>query len=398
VPVWHERTKAWREAGALQLVGIAQEQHPKRCALFAQWQGFDWPILWDPFNLTGATAVPNVYAIDEHGVVRAVRPDPDTLEEEFLTREFPAPAGAPAPPPAVTRELALSERPPDPAGWRRHAIARLLWGDDDIARAADDVVDGLMLDEGVRPADVFRGGVALRLRHDSPARQDGDFQDALPLWSDALREEPGQYIWRRRLQQYGPRLDKPYPFYDWVATATAEVRARGEEPVAVRAPLSGAETASGLRAFEEAEAGEEPDPAGRVPRDEAGWLAFEGAVAFDTSPPGRGGRASTRAARVHLMFRPRSEAEAHWNNSADPPRLWIEAPQGWRVERRLLECPLPETELSDEERVFDLEVLPPEGADEPAWLEGYLLFHGCAGSEGRCEYRRRDFRVRIELP
>ena len=44
--------------------------------------------------------------------------------------------------------------------------------------------------------------------------------------------DPNQYIWRRRIQQYGPRLDKPYPFYDWgAASAREEIAARGETPV-----------------------------------------------------------------------------------------------------------------------------------------------------------------------
>jgi hypothetical protein len=398
VPVWHERTRAWREAGELLLVGIAQEQHPDRCALFAQWQGLDWPILWDPFNLTGATAVPNVYAIDEHGVVRLVRPDPETFVQDFLARDFEPPPAVEPPAPPVTRRLALAERPEDPESIRWHAVARLLWGGPQaVPRAANDLV-GFCARRDAGPADWFRAGVAARLRHDSPAREPGDFQGALDAWSIALREHPNQYIWRRRLQQYGPRLDKPYPFYDWIEQATTELRARGEEPVAVRAPLSGAEVATGLRSFEEAGPSEEPDPQGRILRDEAGWLAFESAVTFDTAPPGRGGSASTRSARVHLLFRPRSEADVHWNNSADPPRLWIAAPDGWRVERQLVERPLPDAEVSDEERVFDLEVLPPEGASGPARLDGYLLFHACEGVEGRCVYRRRDFGVVLELP
>ena len=57
MPVWHEATRALRESGDLTVIGITQEQHPERCGLFAQWKGIDWPILWDPFNLTEARAV-----------------------------------------------------------------------------------------------------------------------------------------------------------------------------------------------------------------------------------------------------------------------------------------------------------------------------------------------------
>ena len=58
MPVWHEKTRSLVKAGKLALLGVIQEQHPDRCRLFAQWQEFDWPILWDPFNLTGAAVVP----------------------------------------------------------------------------------------------------------------------------------------------------------------------------------------------------------------------------------------------------------------------------------------------------------------------------------------------------
>ena len=80
MPVWHEKTAAWRKSGKLTVVGITQEQHAARCRLFAQWHGIDWPILWDPFNRTGSKVVPRFTLIDENGVVRSRRPNPDDLE------------------------------------------------------------------------------------------------------------------------------------------------------------------------------------------------------------------------------------------------------------------------------------------------------------------------------
>ena len=65
----------------------------------------------------------------------------------------------------------------------------------------------------------FRLGVCYRRRYESQQRQPGDFQAAIDSWSRALDLDPNQYIWRRRIQQYGPRLDKPYAFYDWVNEA-----------------------------------------------------------------------------------------------------------------------------------------------------------------------------------
>jgi hypothetical protein len=36
----------------------------------------DWPLMVDPLNLLGVTAVPIVLFIDEYGIIRAVNPDP----------------------------------------------------------------------------------------------------------------------------------------------------------------------------------------------------------------------------------------------------------------------------------------------------------------------------------
>ena len=94
----------------------------------------------------------------------------------------------------------------------------------------------------------FRLGVALRKRYDSPHRQPGDFQAAVDAWKGALDIDPNQYIWRRRIQQYGPRLDKPYPFYDWVPQAREEIAARGETPVGLTVRARAARSSPSRRA------------------------------------------------------------------------------------------------------------------------------------------------------
>ena len=97
MPVWHEATRGWVNQGRLVLLGVTQEQHADRCRLFAQWKRFDWPILHDPINLLEAPAVPIVVAIDEHGIVRAVGPHPETLEADFLDKTFADEASSDAP-------------------------------------------------------------------------------------------------------------------------------------------------------------------------------------------------------------------------------------------------------------------------------------------------------------
>ena len=69
-------------------------------------------------------------------------------------------------------------------------------------------------------------------------KQEANFDEAAKFWSEALAANPNQYIWRRRIQQYGPRQDKPYPFYDWIETAQREIRERGEQPIELSADLT----------------------------------------------------------------------------------------------------------------------------------------------------------------
>jgi len=52
-----------------------------------QWQQMDWPILSDPFNDLGISAVPITLLIDEHGIIRFKNPKLSDLKK-FLTTEY----------------------------------------------------------------------------------------------------------------------------------------------------------------------------------------------------------------------------------------------------------------------------------------------------------------------
>lgn len=389
MPVWHELTRGLRESGQLRVVGLVQEQHPDRAALFAQWQGFEWPILWDPYNLTEAPAVPRMRLIDEHGIVRSLRPDPRSLSPDFLEVEFEAPDGL-APPrdwgARVVEASLVDAGSADERGW--DAISRALFGGADELDAAIDVLREVAAAEDAPPIAAFRLGVALRRRYDSEHRREGDFGAALDAWRKALAADPNQYIWRRRIQQYGPRLDKPYPFYDWVETARAELLARGEEPLPVRVALTGSESVARETAFGDSEL-EEPDPDGRVRRVELDLVRVESAAAYDTSR-------DLPVARVHVELAP--AGDLHWNNEVEPARVWIsEVPEGWELEAGRLEAPVPGTATSDERRPFDFEVQVGEGAPPTGVVRGYAVFHACRGEDGECVYRRRDFSVELSF-
>ncbi|MFT5051702.1 MAG: hypothetical protein ACI8QZ_003122 [Chlamydiales bacterium] len=396
MPVWHAATEELRQAEDLLVIGITQEQHPQRCRLFAQWQGFEWPILWDPLNLTGASAVPGVFAVDEFGVIRKARLDPRRIEDEligeFLAAPFEPEQGT-APVASVTKAL-LGLGAADTGV--ESAYARLLWNG---AGALDGVIRDLEaagLDhQAADPSLLFRAGVAYRMRYDSQHARGSDFQSALDLWSAALQRDPNQYIWRRRIQQYGPRLDKPYPFYDWIERAQREVSARGVEPVQLRVPLSGAEIAQPSKEYPTRKDGRQaPDPERLIDLDGGKLVAIDAAAAVHTASAGARVR-QRPSARVHLALRPDPLAQVHWTNEAGPTVIWVAVPQGWRIERNLFELPVPDVPTSREVRRLDFEVTPPEGWQGPAKVRGYALYFVCESESGECLYRRQDFVVPI---
>jgi len=208
---------------------------------------------------------------DPRGRAQPVRGErgPRHLRDTFLER--PAPPSTAPPPSAVPPELGrlrADTGAETPAAWRVYGDALFLWGGDGcLGEAIAAYERALRLAPGDGSTE-FRLGVAFRHRHDSARREPGDFQAAALHWAAALESDPNQYIWRRRIQvsvrrdhQFGPRLDKPYPFYDWVEEARAAIRARGEEPVALVAEPTGSEIAAPAEGFAPAEEGSrEPDP------------------------------------------------------------------------------------------------------------------------------------------
>ena len=129
MPVWHEVTREAREAGELQVIGIVQEQHRERAMLYRNWKELDWPILWDPFNVTESAGVPNVVFADEHGIVRKVSPRPDRFEDECLFADFPAPKTPPNHAPGAAEHLARLDDESLGEVEREHlrSLSDLLW-------------------------------------------------------------------------------------------------------------------------------------------------------------------------------------------------------------------------------------------------------------------------------
>ena len=172
MPVWHEATRRWVEEGRLAVLGVTQEQHPDRCRLFAQWKQFNWSILHDPINVFQSQAVPIVVAIDEHGIVRGVRPRPDSFEHDFLNKTFEDDSQRTVRPIVEKKkDLAQLEREArskgDAQSWRNYGDALVLWGG--LSRV-DDAIAAFAQAVKMNPKDadsLFRLGVCHRMRHES---------------------------------------------------------------------------------------------------------------------------------------------------------------------------------------------------------------------------------------
>ncbi len=349
-----------------------------------------WPILVDSLNLLGVEVVPLTLGIDEHGIVRERlgRADPGQLER-FLEAEYPAPEALAEP---ATKAQNLQRPPSDgePNAWRDYADSLVLWGGDARLDEAIAVYERCR-ERRDDPITDWRAGVAYRMRFDSGSSP-ADFRGAVAMWGRALDANPNQYIWRRRSQQFGPRLDKPYAFYDWVARARDDVAARGEAPAAIRVEPGGAEIAgpSDVFAARNGALGA-PDSEGRVHRDPGEMVSVEATV---VPPAIRAGG----VARVHLMMRPNTDARAHWNNEAEDLVFWPEPSVGWRVEDRALSVARPPAAVSQEGRVIEFEIRAP--ADAPPGhhpIEGYALYYVCEDVNGACLYRRQDVSVPITI-
>lgn len=396
MPGWHEAMRELREAGKVRMIGIVQEQHPDRARLFMQWKEMGWPVLADPLDLLGLSVVPVTVAIDEHGIVRAAGLRVGAaagIGDSFVSKSYEAPSDetpAKAPPPDLdTLERAAGGGSID--GLLAWADALVLWGGDD--RLADSI-SAYERALNARPGDgaiAFRLGVAHRLRYDSDARRAEDFRAAVASWQAALDADPNQYIWRRRIQQYGPRSIKPYPFYDWIDEARVAIGERGETPVALQVEPAGAEIALPARSFE-SDGGKsaEPDPEGKIARDRR-LIDVELTVVPEVVNPGG-------AVRVHLTFTPDVAAKGHWNNEVDGLAVWINTPEGWQVDRSFHTVPNATTAVSTERRQVEFELASSEDASAgETEVRGYALYYVCEDVKGTCLYRRQDLTIPIRV-
>ena len=290
--MWQGILQPYVKDGRLIALGIIQEQHPDRAKLYRQWKQFDWPVLVDSLNLYDVSAVPIPVAIDEEGIVCQARSRPGSYIHQFVKRTKKVDRRRSLAPsatkPNMDRLLAAAQSAGTAKAWRELGDAFFhIPGEVGLDQAVDAYEKVIEIDAGDGRSH-FRFGVALRRRSESSFRRIGDAQSAVDHWGRALDINSNQYIWRRRIQQYGPRLDKPYNFYSWVDQARKEIIARGERPIRLHVEPTGSEVAPPTKPASSREKSTHPhrDLDGRVTRDQKQLVYIESVVTPARVRPG----------------------------------------------------------------------------------------------------------------
>ena len=394
--MWQKKVKPFVDAGELTVVGVVQEQHPDRASLYKQWKQLDWPIFVDSLNLLDLAVVPVPMALDELGIVRGLSLRPGDLQA--FMQEPPAVGGSQSeskrkPEQDSKRLLAAVERNPSVAAWRDLGDYRFLFGGE---AGLGDAVNAYQQAVVLNAADGrshFRLGVALRRRSESAGRRPGDAQAAVNHWGLALATDPNQYIWRRRIQQYGPRLDKPYNFYFWVDKARSAIRARGESPVALRVEPNGSELAAPATAGESAPPiNAVPfDSHGKVSRDTRRLIRLETMV---TPTPVRPGR----RVRVQLALSVDGKARPYWNNESEDLRVSVSALAGAAVVAGEFAHANPQHPETQENRTLEFELQVDKSFQgSEINVPGFALYYVCERGGGQCRFLRQDFELQIKV-
>lgn len=395
--MWQKAVQPYIDSGDMVAIGVVQEQHPDRTRLYRQWRQLDWPIFVDSMNtIAHVTVVPIPMAIDEAGMIVYSRFSPSQLDTFIKTEHeslnIPSDYNR-VPEPDIDSLRATAERTETAKAWL------------DLGRAYFDYGSQAALDQSVaalaRAVDLdassgaahFALGAALRRRYETQYRIPTDAQTAVEHWGHALEIDPNHYIWRRRLQQYGPRLDKPYNFYFWVEQARVEIRARGEEPIRLAAEPMGSEIAPPARAGAKTPRIKlkNPDPRGRINRDEKRLVEIEPLSTPARVQPGH-------RVRVRVTFRLNESIHPLWNNEADDLMIWVGLPDGLTMVEGDLAYNNPELPETRELRHVEFEVAVVESfSEQKLEFPGYALYYVCEEEGGVCYYLRTDFTIALNV-
>lgn len=366
------------------MIGVVQEQHAERTQLYKQWKQYDFPIVQDPVTQNGAAVVPIFIGIDEHGIVQSTRIRPGGLKA-FVDKEYDAPASEAPKLDASINYGDLAKQDGSLENWIRWGDQEMLFrgnGESSLNNAISAYSIALESDPD-NGAISFRLGVAHRMRYDEQSHSDEDFDAASLNWSRALATNPNQYIWRRRIQQYGPRQDKPYPFYDWVDQALSDIRDRGDTPIELKVQLTQSEMAGRSKPTFSNDA-KRPDPENKITRDQGEYIEIQSTAVPATAAEGE-------PTTIHFRFVSKS---AKWNNESSPLEIWIDSSDA-KLSAQKLEFNNPEQATSTENRNLEFDLVVKKGSAE-CTVNGFALYNVCL-EDGTCVYRRQDFEIEVPL-
>ena len=387
MPGWQAAVEPFVKAGKLVAIGIMQDQHADRCRLYRQYRQITWPLYIDAINIRDHSGVPIPVGIDESGIVRLTGRVSRDAVKAFVENDYPKariPAGT-----NVTRK-------PDPKRVRHpreRGDAIFLY--DEKEDAMDRAIQAYRQAIKAGPKDSkahFRLGVAYRRRYDSPRRKPDDAQKAVDSWGNALSLRPNWYIWRRRIQQYGPRLDKPYNFFFWVVEARKAILARGEKPVELVAEPMGSEIAPPSRGSNaKSPTLPDPDPKAKITADRGRYVGIETAVTPALVRPGH-------SVRVRVTFRLSETTRPWWNNESDPLTLTVRLPKGITLAEGTFTYPAPPKDETQELRVLEFEAAV-DASVKPGTviIPGYAAYGVCEDVSGVCMYRRQDLKIAVRV-
>ncbi len=365
--------------------------------LYRQWRQLDWPIFVDSLNTLNVSVVPIPIAIDESGVVQHASIMPDKFVADFLNQNYPRINISKdyniANQPALAQLRSLSQQQGTASAWRNLGDAIFL---SDSKDKDTQTINAYRRAITLNPMDgraFFRSGVALRRRFESPQHQPGDGQNAVIRWVRALAINPNQYIWRRRIQQYGPRLDKPYNFYYWVEQARTEIVKRGDTPIELPIEPTGSELAGPLKANKKDNKSAlriNVDRSGQIARDNLHLVDMEAILTPAMARPGS-------HLRVQINFR-LADKKAVWNNEAEDLYVWFTLPNGVSVSEAQWTYSNPQMPESSEQRTVDIELALSSKMKEAVFMmPGYALYYVCEKTGDQCQYLRQDITVPLNI-
>ncbi len=413
--MWQKTLQPFVETDRLVVVGVVQEQHADRARLYAQWRQYGWPIFVDSLNLLDLEVVPVPVAIDASGIVRDQQLTPKTVVSRFIEAKFPkiktSVSFNRAAIPDIASLLFRAEEQPTAKVWSDLGDACFLlnYSDQhaqthDRSKLCDPVLaysKGVQLD----PTDgrlKFRLGVALLQRSESKLRHQGDAQEAIRCWGEALRINPNQYVWRRRIQQYGPRLNKPYNFYFWVAQARKEIIARGDEPVALDTEPQGSELEPPLRRRDTS--GTDKNGSGsavqanacglsptRIHVDSHNFIEIDPMSVPAKVRPGD-------VVRLRINFRVNPKSRPFWNNEADDLAVCLDLSHTVKLGEGQLTYPNPDQPETRDMRTVEFEIAVAKSVkDGPLDVPAHALYYVCENRGGKCRYLRNDFNLSLHV-